>query len=84
MVTSDVNYCNSLLVGLPYAPSNLYINQPKRAHVTPLLIDLRWPRVAAQIKFESLVLAYRVTSGSAPTYLNLSSSTAIPTHKAQS
>ena len=41
-----------------------------RAHVTPLLIDLHWLPVAARIKFKSLMLAYRVLTGSAPTYLN--------------
>ena len=45
-------------------------NQPKRAHVTPLLIDLHWLPVAARIKFKLLMLAYRVLAGSAPTYLN--------------
>ena len=44
--------------------------QPKRAHVTPLLIELHWLPVAARIKFKSLMLAYRVLAGSAPTYLN--------------
>src|SRR4029434_5363840 len=38
--------------------------------VTPLLIDLHWLPVAARIKFKSLMLAYRVLDGSAPTYLN--------------
>ena len=42
----------------------------KRAHVTPLLIDLHWLPVAARIKFKSLMLVYRVLDGSAPTYLN--------------
>ena len=42
----------------------------KRAHVTPLLIELHWLPVAARIKFKSLMLAYRVLDGSAPTYLN--------------
>ena len=48
----------------------LYNIQPKRAHVTPLLIELHWLPVAARIKFKSLMLAYRVLAGSAPTYLN--------------
>src|SRR4029434_3099274 len=50
--------------------ARLVFNQPKRAHVTPLLIDLHWLPVAARIKFKSLMLAYRVLDGSAPTYLN--------------
>ena len=50
--------------------ARLVFNQPKRAHVTPLLIELHWLPVAARIKFKSLMLAYRVNAGSAPTYLN--------------
>ena len=71
----------SLLTGLPTcvvkplqmiqnAMARLVFNQPKRAHVTPLLIELHWLPVAARIKFKSLMLAYRVLTGSAPTYLN--------------
>src|SRR4029434_5421014 len=33
-------------------------------------IELHWLPVAAHIKFKSLMLAYRVIAGSAPTYLN--------------
>jgi len=50
--------------------AHLVFNQQKRAHVTPLLIDLHWLPVAARIKFKSLMLAYRVLDGSAPIYLN--------------
>src|SRR4029434_2458243 len=52
------------------AAARLVFNQPKRAHVTPLLIELHWLPVAARIKLKSLILAYRVIAGSAPTYLN--------------
>ena len=47
------------------AAARLVFNQPKRAHVTPLLIELHWLPVAARIKFKSLMLAYRVLAGSA-------------------
>ena len=47
-----------------------HVDQSERAHVTPLLIELHWPLMADRIKFMSLMLAYRVTSGSAPIYLN--------------
>src|SRR4029434_5933886 len=50
--------------------ARLVFNQRKRAHVTLLLIELHWLPVAACIKFKSLMLAYRVLDGSAPTYLN--------------
>ena len=52
------------------AAAHLVFNQPQRAHVTPLLIELHWLPVAARIKFKSLLLAYRVLAGSAPIYLN--------------
>src|SRR4029434_3431955 len=79
LVSSRLDYCNALLTGLracvvkplqmfQNAAARLVFNQPKRAHVTPLLIELHWLPVAARIK--SLMLAYRVLDGSAPTYLN--------------
>src|SRR4029434_4978212 len=52
------------------AAARLVFNQPKRAHLTPLLIELHWLPLAARIKFKSLMLAYRVIAGSAPIYLN--------------
>ncbi len=81
IVISRLDYCNALLTGLPActvkplqmiqnAAVRLVYNQPKRAHVTPLLIQLHWLPLAARIKFKSLTLAYKVISGSAPTYLN--------------
>jgi len=45
-------------------------NQPKRAHVTPLFIELHWLPLAARIKFKSLMLAYKVLNGTAPICLN--------------
>ncbi len=42
----------------------------KWAHVTPLCVSLHWLPVAARIKFKTLMLAYRTTTGSAPTYFH--------------
>ena len=47
----------------------MVFNEPKRAHVTPLLVRLHWLPVAARIKFKALMFAYNVTSGLAPSYL---------------
>ncbi len=44
--------------------------EPKRAHVTPLFISLHMLQFAARIKFKTLMLAYRTTTGSAPTYFH--------------
>ncbi len=52
------------------AAARLIFNEPKRAHVTPLFISLHWLPVAAHIKFKTLMLAYRTTTGSAPSYFH--------------
>ncbi len=76
-----LDYCNALLAGLPSntikplqmiqnAAARLVFNEPKRTHVTPLFISLHWLPVAAHIKFKTLMLAYRTTTGSAPSYFH--------------
>ncbi len=52
------------------AAARLVFNEPKRAHVTPLFVSLHWLPVAARIQFKTLMLAYRTTTGSAPTYFH--------------
>ncbi len=81
LVISRLDYCNALLAGLPSntikplqmvqnAAAQLVFNEPKRAHVTPLFVSLHWLPVAACIQFKTLMLAYRTTTGSAPTYFH--------------
>ncbi len=81
LVISGLEYCNALLAGLPSntikplqmiqkAAARLVFNEPKRAHVTPLFVSLHWLPVAARIQFKTLMLAYRTTTGSAPTYFH--------------
>ncbi len=80
LVISRLDYCNALLAGLPSntikplqmiqnAAARLVFNKPKRAHVTPLFISLHWLPVAARM-FKTLMLAYRTTTGSAPSYFH--------------
>ncbi len=82
LAISRLDYCNALLAGLPSntvkplqmiqnAAARLVFNETKRAHVTPLtFVSLHWLPVAARIQFKTLMLAYRTTTGSAPTYFH--------------
>ncbi len=81
LVISRLDYCTALLAGLPSntikplqmipnAAARLVFNEPKRAHVTPLFVSLHWLPVAARIQFKTLMLAYKKTTGSAPSYFH--------------
>ncbi|XP_071211360.1 GDP-fucose protein O-fucosyltransferase 2 isoform X1 [Salvelinus alpinus] len=80
LVISRLDYCNSLLAGLPAcaikplqliqnAAAHLVFNFPKFSHVTPLLRSLHWLPVEARIRYKTMVLAYGAVRGTAPPYL---------------
>ena len=79
-VTSRVDYCNSLLFGLPNnmirklqsvinTAARVVTKTRKYDSISPVLYELHWLPVKFRVQFKLLLLVFKALNGMAPVYL---------------
>ena len=88
-VTSRLDYCNSLYVGMGQAQisrlqlvqnaaARLLTGTRKREHISPVLASLHWLPVPYRIDYKLLLIVYKCLNGLAPAYLTDLLNTYVP------
>ena len=80
LVMGRVDYCNSLLYGLPRNNTNklqrlqnmaarLITNTPRFCQITPVLCQLHWLPISVRIKFNVILTIFKAIHGLVPHYV---------------
>ena len=80
LVMGRVDYCNTLLYGLPKNNINklqrlqnmgarLITNTPRFCHITPVLCQLHWLPIGVRIKFKVILTTVKAIHGLVPYYI---------------
>ena len=81
MITCRIDYCNSLLCGLPdnslnklqrvqNAAARLITGTAKFSPITPVLRTLHWLPIKQRVQFKMLILVFKAINGLAPNYIS--------------
>ena len=80
LITTQLDYCNSLLYGLSDSKiqrlqkiqniaARILTRSPKTCHITPVLKDLHWLPIKSRILFKLLLFMFKAYHQTTPTYI---------------